>query len=224
MKYSDIIKKSVLEGFSYADMSTTKIVVTLVIAYLIAMYIHMVYKIATKNAFYFKNYGISMTIMSVITAGIILAMQSSLIISLGMVGALSIVRFRTAIKDPMDLLFLFWSIGNGIICGAGLFELAIIMSVIATVGILLFQFLPVKRNSYLLVINALSKNTEDEIYAVLKEGTAGYRIKSRNIDKKGMDIIAEIKMKVKDNAIVDKLLEIEDIDAVSLLENNADVK
>ena len=120
MSFNDAIKKSVLEGFSYADLSTTKIMTTLIITFAIALYIFFVYKMVTKSAFYFKSLNISMAIISVVTAGIILAMQSSIVISLGMVGALSIVRFRTAIKDPMDLLFLFWSIGTGIICGAGL--------------------------------------------------------------------------------------------------------
>ena len=108
MSFNDAIKKSVLEGFSYADLSTTKIMTTLIITFAIALYIFFVYKMVTKSAFYFKSFNISMAIISVVTAGIILAMQSSIVISLGMVGALSIVRFRNAIKDPMDILFLFW--------------------------------------------------------------------------------------------------------------------
>jgi len=93
-----------------------------------------------------------MAIMAVVTAGIILAMQSSIVISLGMVGALSIVRFRTAIKDPMDLLFLFWSIGTGIICGAGLYEIAIILAVLVTLSIIFLDAFPIKKAPYLLVV------------------------------------------------------------------------
>ena len=139
MNFNDAIKKSVLEGFSYADMSNAKIFTTLIITFLIAVYIFIVYKKVTKSAFYFKNFNISMAIISVVTAGIILAMQSSIVISLGMVGALSIVRFRTAIKDPMDLLFLFWSIGTGIICGAGLYKIAVILAVLVTIGLLILD-------------------------------------------------------------------------------------
>lgn len=157
MNFSDVIKKSVMEGFSYADLSTTKIIITLAITFLIAVYIFFVYKLVTKSAFYFKSFNISMAIISVVTAGIILAMQSSIVISLGMVGALSIVRFRTAIKDPMDLLFLFWSIGTGIICGAGLYKVAIILAVLVTVGILVLDLLPVRISPYLLIINADTK-------------------------------------------------------------------
>ena len=101
-----------------------------------------------------------MSIISVITAGIILAMQSSIVISLGMVGALSIVRFRTAIKDPMDLLFLFWSIGTGIICGAGLYKVAIFLAVLVTVGICLLDMLPARKSPYLLIVNTSAKEAE----------------------------------------------------------------
>ena len=175
MNFSDVIKKSVMEGFSYADLSTTKIIITLAITFLIAVYIFFVYKLVTKSAFYFKSFNISMAIISVVTAGIILAMQSSIVISLGMVGALSIVRFRTAIKDPMDLLFLFWSIGTGIICGAGLYKVAIILAVLVTVGILVLDLLPVRISPYLLIINADTKEAEDKIIPIVKEAAGGYK-------------------------------------------------
>ena len=93
-----------------------------------------------------------MAVISIVTAGIVIAMQSSLAISLGMVGALSIVRFRTAIKEPLDLLFLFWSIGTGIICGAGLYELAVIVAIAATFGLFALQFVPLAAEPMLLVI------------------------------------------------------------------------
>lgn len=219
MTYVDIIKKSVLEGFIYGDLSTVKIVVTLVISYVVALYIHLVYKMISRKSFYNKNYGICMVIIAVITSGIILAMQSSIVISLGMVGALSIVRFRTAIKDPMDLLFLFWSIGNGIVCGAGLYDLAVIMSIIATVGILLLEVLPARKKTYLLVINAKSRDAEEKIYEVLKQKIGHYVVRNKNITKEEMDMIIEVKIKGKDTELVDSLLLIDNVSSVSLLEN-----
>jgi uncharacterized membrane protein YhiD involved in acid resistance len=224
MKFTDVIKDSVLEGFSYTDITTTKIVITLVIAFAIAMYIHLIYKFVTKTAFYYKNYGVSMTIMSVVTAGILLAMQSSLVISLGMVGALSIVRFRTAIKDPMDLLFLFWSIGNGIICGAGLYELAIIVSVVATIGILIFQALPIRKCSYLLVINADSKERFDEILKVVNKQASSGSLKAKNISKDSMELIFEIRLKGTDAQLVDELMAVTGVIQVNILENESEVK
>ena len=222
MSFNDAIKKSVLEGFSYADLSTTKIMTTLIITFAIALYIFFVYKMVTKSAFYFKSFNISMAIISVVTAGIILAMQSSIVISLGMVGALSIVRFRTAIKDPMDLLFLFWSIGTGIICGAGLYKIAIILTVLVTIGILILDMLPVRISPYLLIINADSKEIEDSVLELVKSNGA-YKMKSKNITAKGMDMILEVKTK-NDKELIDQLSELKGITSVSLLAHDGEVK
>ena len=223
MNFGDVIKKSVLEGFSYADLSTTKIMTTLLITFAIAVYIFVVYRLVTKSAFYFKNFNVSMAIISVVTAGIILAMQSSIVISLGMVGALSIVRFRTAIKDPMDLLFLFWSIGTGIICGAGLYEVAIILAVLITVGILLLDMMPIRLSPYLLIINAGDKKLEEEIFSCVKEISGAYKLKSKNITKDGMDMILEIKTK-KEKELVNRLSDMDGVTSVSLLVHDGEVK
>ena len=142
MSFTDVIKKSVLDGFNYADFSAARMVTTLAFTFVLALYIFFVYRYLTRSSFYNKNYAVTMSIISVVTAGIVLAMQSNLVISLGMVGALSIVRFRTAIKEPLDLLFLFWSIGSGIITGAGLFELGIIVALVVTIGLFILQIIP----------------------------------------------------------------------------------
>lgn len=223
MSYSDMIKNSVLEGFSYADMSTAKIMVTLIITFMIGIYIFFVYKMVTKSAFYFKSFNISMAIISVVTAGIILAMQSSIVISLGMVGALSIVRFRTAIKDPMDLLFLFWSIGTGIICGAGLYKIAVILGVLVTIGILILDLLPVKISPYLLIINADDKECEDEIMETIHQMAKAYKIKSKNITKSGMDLIIELRTR-QEKELINQISELKCITSVSLLAHDGEVK
>ena len=223
MNFSDVIKKSVLEGFSYADLSTAKIMTTLLITFLVAVYIFFVYKMITKSAFYFKSFNVSMAIISVVTAGIILAMQSSIVISLGMVGALSIVRFRTAIKDPMDLLFLFWSIGTGIICGAGLYKIAIILAVLVTAGLLILDMLPVRLSPYLLIINADTKEVEEQINDAVKKLAGAYKLKSKNITKDGMDLILEVRAG-KEKELIDKISEMKGITAVSLLAHDGEVK
>lgn len=223
MNFGDVIKKSVLDGFSYSDLSTAKIMTTLIITFVIAVYIFFVYKMVTKSAFYFKNFNVSMAIISVVTAGIILAMQSSIVISLGMVGALSIVRFRTAIKDPMDLLFLFWSIGTGIICGAGLYKIGIILAVFVTVGILILDMMPIRISPYLLIVNAESKVAEDEIISCVKGMGSAYKLKSKNITKTGMDMILEVRTK-KEKELVNAISELEGITSVSLLAHDGEVK
>lgn len=224
MSFTDVIKDSILNGFSNNDIPTSRILITLIIAYLISMYIYLVYRYLTRNEFYQKSFGVSMAIMSVITSGILLAMQSSLVISLGMVGALSIVRFRTAIKDPMDLLFLFWAIGIGIICGAGLFELAIITSVMATIGIVIFEYIPITRNSFILSVNSNSLETENYILEVLKRCTKSFNTKSKNVNKKGVDYIFEIYLKGNDKELIDSLSANSNISNISLLENNLNLK
>ena len=115
----DLIMKSFLEGYATSELNVGTMFFCMGIAAAIGLYIFLIYKLVNKNSFYNRNFNISLIALTVITAAIILTIQSNIVVSLGMVGALSIVRFRTAIKYPMDLVFLFWSISVGIICGAG---------------------------------------------------------------------------------------------------------
>ena len=181
MSFNDAIKKSVLEGFSYSDFSTTKILTTLFITFLVSLYIFFIYRITTKNSFYNKGFNISMAAISMVTAGIVMAMQSNLVISLGMVGALSIVRFRTAIKDSMDLFYLFWSIGVGIMCGASLYELAILLSLAVTLVILLFSALPFSFSPYILIIKTTKEVSESDLTSVIVKYSKKVHINSKNI-------------------------------------------
>ncbi|MDE7248003.1 MAG: DUF4956 domain-containing protein [Lachnospiraceae bacterium] len=223
MGFNDIIKNSVLKAFSTPGFSTTNAVISLGVCFLIAVYIYFVYRFISRTTFYDKSFSVSMAMISVIVTGIILAMQANLIISLGMVGALSIVRFRTAVKEPMDLLFLFWSISTGIICGAGLYELAILVALACTMGILFLQVIPIRTNPYLIIINAQDKAAESDILAVIHKYSPRYKIDSKNIRQQGMDLIVEIRSK-NANKMVDELSEIELVSTASLLYHDAPVK
>lgn len=223
MSFNDIIKNSVLDAFSIPGFSTTNAVISLGICFLIAVYIYFVYRFISRTTFYDKSFSVSMAMVSVIVTGIILAMQSNLIISLGMVGALSIVRFRTAIKEPMDLLFLFWSISNGIICGAGLYELAVLVSLVCTMGMLFLQVVPIRTSPYLVIVNAKDKAAEADILAVIHKYSPRYKIDSKNIGQHGMDLIVEIRSK-KANELVDELSEIALVTSASLLYHDGPVK
>ena len=136
MSFSEIFKKSFLDGYASTDINIYTAAIAMIITSVLALYVFVVYRVLTRKTFYSKNFNISLAAVALITSGIILTIQSNIVVSLGMVGALSIVRFRTAIKDPMDLVFLFWSIAIGIICGVGLAEIAIMMSLVLTLGIL----------------------------------------------------------------------------------------
>lgn len=223
MGFNDIIKKSVQEGFIDTNISTVKIVVTLVISFIIAIYTYFIYRYVTKTTFYNRNFNVTMAVISIITAGIVIAMQSNLAISLGMVGALSIVRYRTAIKEQLDLLFLFWSIGTGIVCGAGLYELAVLLALVVTVGILLLGIIPISASPYLIVINAENKEVEQEILENIKKYSPHYRIDSKNVRQSGMDMIIEIRSK-RGNVLVDELSAMDGVISASLLYHDSPVK
>lgn len=223
MGFNDIIKNSVLNAFSTPGFSTTNAVISLGVCFLIAVYIYFVYRFISRTTFYDKSFNVSMAMISVIVTGIILAMQSNLIISLGMVGALSIVRFRTAIKEPMDLLFLFWSISTGIICGAGLYELGILVALSCTMGILFLQVVPIRTSPYLIIINAQDKAAEADILTVIRKHSPRYKIDSKNVRQQGMDLIVEIRSK-NANKLVDELSEIALVTTASLLYHDSPVK
>lgn len=223
MSFNDIIKNSVLNAFSTPGFSTKNAVLSLGVCFLIAVYIYFVYRFISRTTFYDKSFSVSMAMVSVVVAGIILAMQANLIISLGMVGALSIVRFRTAIKEPMDLLFLFWSISTGIICGANLYELAILVALVCTMGILFLQIVPIRTSPYLIIINAQDKNAESDILSTIQKYSPRYKVDSKNIGQRGMDLIVEIRSK-NANQLVDELSEIKLVSTASLLYHDAPVK
>ena len=223
MGITDVIKKSVLEGFSEGDMSTTEIMVTLGITFIIGLYIFFVYKLISKTALYDKSFHISMTLISVVTAGIIVAMQSSIVISLGMVGALSIVRFRTAIKNPMDLLFLFWSIGTGIVCGAGMFEIAIMVALMTTIGMIVLEYLPGNRRVYLLIVNGGLDLNEDIVLNAAQPFVKKCTVKTRNLKKQGCDYIFEVDTK-QEKELMETLRDVAEIRQVSLLHHEGEVR
>ena len=222
MGFQDVFKKSFLEGFTSMDITSAKIMATLFMTALLALYIFFIYRLVTRKVFYSKNFNISLAAMSLITAAIILAMQSNLVISLGMVGALSIIRFRTAIKDPMDLVFLFWSISVGIICGAGLYEVALITSVAVTVCILVLDLLPVAKTPMMLVINSSVMDGEDEILEVVDKYAKAYKVKSRNLSKGRLDMVVELRVK-DESGPVSEVAAIEGMISASLIAHDGEV-
>ena len=222
MSFKDIFKKSFLEGFASAEITTPTIVVALGIACVLALYIFFVYRVVTRKTFYSKNFNITLAVITVITAALILTMQSSVVLSLGMVGALSIVRFRTAVKDPMDLAFLFWSISVGIICGAGLAQVAVILSVIITVGILVLDNMPVAKAPMILVVNADDLDAEDAIVAAVKQYVKHVQVKSRNMTDTALDLVMELRTN-EGSALVRDVKKIHGVTAVSLLAHDGEV-
>ena len=222
MTFKDIFKKSFLEGYASAEITTFTIVVALGIACLLALYIFFVYRVVTRKTFYSKNFNITLAGITVITAALILTMQSSVVLSLGMVGALSIVRFRTAVKDPMDLMFLFWSISVGIICGAGLAQVAVILSVVVTLGVLILDRMPVAKAPMILVVNSSDLDAEDAVAETVKKYTKFFSVKSRNMTAGTLDLVVELRTE-QGSAMVRDIMRLEGITSASLLAHDGEV-
>lgn len=223
MNFSDIFKKSFVSMFSQTNLSTSHIIMTLCMTCVIALYIFAVYRLITRKTFYNKNFNISLTALSIITAIVILTVQANIVISLGMVGALSIVRFRTAIKDPMDLVFLFWSISIGIACGAGMMEIAIVGSVLLTIVIFILDRLPVAKAASILVINASSGlELMSSIHEIVKQNCKYYKIKSRNASDTSLDVVIELWTSNEDT-LLKELQALKNITTVSLMSHDGEV-
>ena len=225
MTFKDIFKSSFLENFSSSAyyVSIHNIISALLFTLVLGVYIFFCYRLLTRRVFYSKNFNISLIAMALITAGIILTIQSSIVVSLGMVGALSIVRFRTAVKDPLDLVFLYWSISVGIMCGAGQKTLAIVLSLVTTVAILVFNQIPVASAPMLLIINAeASRELNEKISAIVKQYCKGFQEKTRSITNGQMDLVLELR--VKDGVgLTEALSALEQIHSVSLMKHDGEV-
>lgn len=216
MSIQDVIKNSFLEGFQNTNMSMKTVALLLVVAGVLGIYLFFVYRVITVNTFYSKSFNVSLILMCVITAAIILAIQSSVVVSLGMVGALSIVRFRTAVKEPLDLIFMFWSISVGIICGAGMPGLALMLSLGATALVFVFYRLPEVRQSMILVINAENNNCAEAIFKTVGKYDGHYRVKSRTLTKDNTDFLLEIRLKDYES-LLEELSGIEGVVSVSMM-------
>ena len=222
MSFQDIFKRSFLEGWAGTEIGLTAAVATMLVTSFLALYIFFVYRIMTRKTFYSKSFNISLAGVSVITAAIILTIQSSVVISLGMVGALSIVRFRTAIKDPMDLMFLFWSISIGIICGAGLAEIAVILSFVLTAGILILDNFPVARAPMILVVNAGDPDAEGAVMELAGRFARHPRVKSRNMTSDTLDLTVELRTDQGSN-LLKGLMKIPGVRSAALLSHDGEV-
>lgn len=222
MSIKDVLQKSFVEGYSSMNLTISDMVVCLLCTAAIAIYIFLVYKGINKNSFYNKNFNMSLIALAVITAAIILTIQSNIVVSLGMVGALSIVRFRTAVKDPLDLVFLFWAISVGIICGAGFALISVLASIVVSVVVIWQTGVKDLKGTMILVINADSYQHEDEIMEVVGEYAEYSRIKARNVTQADINMAIEIKCK-EEKELIAGLMGIDGILSASIVDHEGEV-
>ncbi len=221
MNFTELIEKALLEGYATSDLNITTMFLCACFTALISLYICLIYKMVNKNSFFDRSFHQSLFGLAILTAMVILTIQSNVVVSLGMVGALSIVRFRTAIKNPMDLVFLFWSISTGIICGAGYAMIAVIGSAIMTIGIVIFSIAPVERENLILVVNS-SEYNEKQIIKVVDNYCRSWKIRARNVGVSNVNMAIEVKTN-KPHELVQDISKLQSVTSTSLLEHDGDV-
>ncbi len=216
INFSDVFKSDFLENFS--GFSIVDIALSLVISLAIGFFIYLIYAKTYAGVVYSSSFNISLVAMTVVTSLIILGITSNVILSLGMVGALSIVRFRSAIKDPLDIVYLFWAISEGILCGAGLIPLALIGAMI--VGLILFIF-SLRRDysePYLFIVRFSDKKAESTIISAVKKSAKKLRIKSKSLLNNGdTEIIFEMRLIDDKTDFVDKIGKTEGVTYTTLV-------
>lgn len=204
-------------SFYGSEAIPTEVILTVLLAVLmISAYEFAVYRLVSHRAFYNRSFSISITVLPFFIATIILCLQSNLVITLGTIGALAIIRFRTAVKDPVDMIYLLWSIHTGIICGCRLFEIAILTSVVVTIVLLILEYMKIGSYPQILVVHT-RESIENELTAAVKENTRRCRVKSRSCSQNGFDYVFELT--VKDAAALsDRLHTMSNVERFSLLE------
>ena len=215
-----------LFNFSFLDkaasFSILDVLVALFVSFALGLFMFFVYTKTFKGVVYSTSFGISLIAMGLITTLIILAVSTNLIVTLGMVGALSIVRFRTVIKEPLDLVYMFWAITTGIVVGAGLFPMAVIGSMV--IGLILFIFVSRKTNEtpYVVVISCSGEQAETESLDVLKSYTKKNVVKAKSVSRDGVELTVEVRLKDSSSQFVNALLNIEGVHNATLVSYNGD--
>ena len=220
MTFNDIFKSSFLENVS--SVSILDMAIALVLAFGIGMFIFLVYKKTYQGVMYSSSFGTTLIALTMITTVVILAVTSNVVLSLGMVGALSIVRFRTAIKEPLDIAFLFWSIAVGIVLAAGMIPLAVIGSVV--IGVILLAFVNKKShtNPYIVVIQCADRMAEEKATVYLKSNCDRCVVKSKSAQKGCIEMNMEIRLKSDDTSFINELSDMNGIHSAVLVSYNGD--
>ena len=183
----------------------------IIVSFLIGFFIFMVYKKTFSGVMFSANFGLSLIGMAMITCAVILAVSSNVVLSLGMLGTLSIVRFRTALKDPFDIVFLFWAITSGIIVGAGMIPLAVVTSLLMGIVMTVFVNRKSRTTPYIIVINCDNSDVEDGVMNIIEAKSAKSTVKGKTISKTGMELTVEVQLKDGYSKFVNDIIDIEGV-------------
>ena len=213
--YKDIVKQSFLE-FQSAGLTIADIATSLLFTFVISLLIFWLYKKSFRGVLYTHSFNVSLVMVSLVTALVIMTISTNLILSLGMVGALSIVRFRTAVKDPLDIVFMFWAIAIGIANGAMQFELAIVGSFFIAIVVVILSNIKLQNHPYLLVMHY--KNVDEkEILIQLNKIIKSYKLKSKTVSNDLVELTLEVRVKKHNIGFVDEISKINNVKDLGLV-------
>ncbi len=220
MTFSDIFKSSFLENV--AAVSVLDMVLALVLAFCLGLFIFFVYKKTYAGVMYSSSFGVTLVALTMITTLVILAVTSNVVLSLGMVGALSIVRFRTAIKEPLDIAFLFWSIAAGIVLAAGMIPLAVFGSVLIGIIILIFANRKDMTRPFIVVIDCDGQGSEQAALELLREHTVRMSVKSKTARSEAVELNVEVRLRDGNTDFVNEIAAVRGVSSVVLVSYNGD--
>ena len=220
MTFRDVFKSSFLENVT--AVSLLDIVLALVLAFCLGLFIFLIYKKTYAGVMYSSSFGVTLVALTMITTLVILAVTSNVVLSLGMVGALSIVRFRTAIKEPLDIAFLFWAIAAGIVLAAGIIPLAVFGSVLIGIILLVFANRKDMTNPYIVVLSCDGHESEEKAIAYLREKTKRCSVKSKTARKGAVEVNLEIRLQDDNTDFINELSELPGVESAVLVSYNGD--
>ena len=220
MTFSDIFKSNFLENVT--SVTILDMFLALGLSFAIGLFIFLIYKKTYAGVMYSSTFGVTLIAMTMVSTFVILAVTSNVVLSLGMVGALSIVRFRTAIKEPLDIAFLFWSIAAGIVLAAGMIPLAVIGSIIIGIIILVFASRKSHVNPYIVVLQCEDQESEQKATAFLQEHTSRLNIKSKSVQKGAIELNLEIRLKDAKTDFMNELADLAGVRSAVLVSYNGD--
>ena len=220
MTFNDIFKSGFLENIT--EFSAVDTLIGMLFALVIGLFVFMVYKKTFNGVMYSSGFSLTLVGLALVTTLIIMAVTSNVVLSLGMVGALSIVRFRAAIKEPMEIVYLFWAIAAGIVIGAGMIPLAVIGSAIIGVVLILFANRKVHENPYILIMNCTDEGAEETALNLTEQAVERFVVKSKTVNAGGIELTAEIRMKDAETSFVNRLGDIDGVSDVTLVSYNGE--
>ena len=218
--FSDIFKSSFLENVK--EFSVIDTLIGMLFALVIGLFVFLVYRKTFSGVMYSTGFAMALIGLSLVTTLVIMAVTSNVVLSLGMVGALSIVRFRAAIKEPMEIVFLFWSLAAGIVIGAGMIPLAVIGSVIIGVVLILISNRKYRNTPYILIVSCADEKAEENALSLIGQSVDRFLVKSKNVSTAGIELTAEIRIKNEATGFVNRVQDIAGVSEATLVMFNGE--